>query len=525
MELPPDKQAQFDQFKLIVGLETPENDTKVAQLLDLHHYDLNNAISVYFDSQFETLGDTPAPPPSPPADAPVADTRQVTNLHQQMFFDEFIPRLPKAPRIANHWQIEVGIHRSVAEHKPLPLKERTTLWILLLILPQKLFQLIFSALKYFFGLNMVTASLASFPRKFDFSQAEDGDGDRQALVLEKDADEYNLRFAGFNECHDTTRSECTWLLVIFINNEDASRQFLDNMLHHTTFAQLFNKNSGTYKDTLIYINNVERDPEAYEIGCTYAVKKLPYVMLIGNVSPNPQQTLNSMSIVYKSNLGVSPESVGLISRKVLRNIGNLMDKYGPQLLTYKLDQQEIEFARRIKQQQDDAYQDSLLRDQIKKTQKNEKLYKTWYLLTLLESDFASTVTSAESKLRLAIKLPHGVRLVDKFVPTISVNDVYMYIELKLYWNKLAAEHGLEGDELAAKIPELIAAVSLSDDLKHPIDVAEYFSRYGCKFELVQPFPKRVVERDECGVGSVDELRSGANLLVEWVELEDEEEEE
>ena len=580
--------SNLQHFKLIAGISGDEDDDKVLQLLSFHNNDLNNAISVYFDSKFESLHEPPPTPPSTAFDsndisrAPstINDSRQFANLHQQMFLDNFIPKLPKAPKTTNHWQLELGIHLSLLEKKEEsevpdsePLTESPvssspnsssparTLWILLLIIPNKLFQFIFSAIKYLLGYNLYGSKAVStntFPLKFDYDmynpasiipwvskltntdeedplEKELSEKEPSEKVLsekelsknvskknpsKKDVSEkdnslpYNIYDSNFNDIHSRTQKEYVWLLVVLVNNSSSSSAFVQQLFTHPSFSKLFNSSTGTYKDTLIYMNNVETDPESFEVAQTYNVKKLPYIMLVGNVSPNPQQTLNSMSILYKSNLSISKESASVVSRKVLYMLNKLLNQFNPQLITWKLDQQEIEFARAIKQQQDDAYQESLLRDQIKKSQKHSEQLKKYFLFTLLELDYSNSLLGSD--IRLAIKLPHGSRIVEKFGSSITANDLYLYVELKL----LSHEH--ENEDMK----DLLDDIELPENIKlaHDITPENYYLRYPCKHELIQPFPKSIVPNSETVITEVPELKSGANLLVEFKE-EDEDEDE
>lgn len=571
--------SNLQHFKLIAGISGDEDDDKVLQLLSFHNNDLNNAISVYFDSKFESLHEAPPTPPTTAlasndisrAPSTINDSRQFANLHQQMFLDNFIPKLPKAPKTSNHWQLELGIHLSLLEKKeesespesepltespvsssPVSSSPARTFWILLLIIPNRIFQFIFSAIKYLLGYNLYGSKAVStnmFPLKFDYDMYNpasiipwvskltntDEEDVTEKDPLEKDLSEkdipnkdfpkkdvsekdttlpYNIYDSNFNDIHSRTQKEYVWLLVVLVNNSSSSRAFVQQLFTHPSFSKLFNNSTGTYKDTLIYMNNVQTDPESFEVAQTYNVKKLPYIMLVGNVSPNPQQTLNSMSILYKSNLSITEESASIVSRKVLHMLNKLLNQFNPQLITWKLDQQEIEFARAIKQQQDDAYQESLLRDQIKKSQKHSEQLKKYFLFTLLELDYSNSLLGSD--IRLAIKLPHGSRIVEKFTSSITANDLYLYVELKL----LSHQHENED------IKDLLDDIELPESIKltHDVTPENYYLRYPCKHELIQPFPKSIIPNSETIITEVPELKSGANLLVEFKE-EDEDEDE
>ena len=54
----------------------------------------------------------------------------------------------------------------------------------------------------------------------------------------------------------------------------------------------------------------------------------------------------------------------------------------------------------------------------------------------------------------------------------------------------------------------------------PILHNEYFATFPFKFDLIQPYPKKVLDVTGETLGDIPELRSGANLLVEYQEVGD-----
>lgn len=642
-ELSSEHQELVDQFKAIAGLEDSENDNKVFQLLTINDFNLNNAISFYFDSGFESIeqsraraansgSDISSSPPFTLA-VDVHDEQQlelhsrrerrqsqdnVVNLQHQLFVDNFIPRLPKAPRIANGWQLDVGIHTSIIEEREREkLKLQATesssissattevqsreeisdkekynqeklssplgaLWIILLLVPKTLLQLLVSAFKHLFGFTSTT-SLKGFrdsgrvPKSFNYehfkpdfnfaswltsellkpssSEFEDDDSSTQfeskTLVDGNEhqeqiiLDNFNIHTTNFNEVHESAQKKFTWVYVILINDTEEAKLFLFSMLKSPFFNKLFNKENGMFKETLIYINNVDENPESLELAHTYKVKRIPYVMLVGNISASPQ-VLSSMSILFKSNLAQpflrTPEECESTSKKVLKNTGKLLEKYDPQLISSRFDQQEIEFARLIKQQQDDAYLQSLELDKQKKLQKekeaqtkldeqNTLALQKYFLLFLFSSDYRAEITGGADRSRIAIKLPDGRRIVEAFNKSISVSELYLYIEVKLFIDKLIDEDGELNNEDDLKdsihtiMEDLVAANPiLSGETIDSFSREMYFEKYSFKFEVIQPYPKKVVTVGDEAIEKVPELKSGANLLVEYNEEEDSEEE-
>ena len=303
---------------------------------------------------------------------------------------------------------------------------------------------------------------------------------------------------------------------------------------------MFAKTNGHYKNTKLFLGNVDHSPEAFEIAKTYKVRKIPYVMLIANVSPSPD-IMPSMSIVYKSNLAkmfIEEEEVGLTVQKVTKQLSKNCEKFYPQLIAAKYDKQEMDISRMIRQQQDDAYLQSLVQDQIKKQQREEEKklqreaqslqnIKTLFLLDLFNSGYLHKVSESNEVLKVAVKLPHGKRLVEQFDKSLTVLDFYIFIELKLFVENLLTEHGLESEEeLIAKVDNLKNELEIIDEVKEKYStIQDYYKDMGFKFEVVQPYPKKVIAVDaDLQIGSAPEFK-GANFLIEYIIEDDDEEEE
>lgn len=550
----------FEQFKSISGVTGSDDDDKVRLLLTNHQYNLNNALSIYFDSGFDSLNQTSV---TTGADFHEDDTElnrrrhheptpdnslsaEFTNLQSQMFMQDLIPKLPKANKILNKWQLELGIYASMNEKAVLPEPRKINLWIILLIIPKTLLQLLVSVFRFFF--TSPTSVTNNFPRHYDYSDYQkdykfqqwwENDDDETVCgsVIEKTEKEsvseggsiekphsvgsdldnetkvdetsifdiYNIQDSQFNQCHERAQKEYVWLIVILINDSPENSAWLKSLLSNKIFQTNFNKNDGTYKENIIYINNIKKSPESWEVGKEYHTRKLPFLMVIGNISNNPA-ILSSMSIIYKSNLILGDDYTN-INRKINRNLNKVFDLYNPQLITSRFDQQEIQMSRIMVQQQNDAYEQSLNQDREKKLvkqqlkqqmeqEKMDQLIKQKFIETTISGDYINTI---KGNTKMAIKLPSGVRIIENFNDSITLQQLYLFIEMKMY-----EENEKEETEELSNI-ELISP-------------SEYFSRFPFNFELIQPFPKKVIECDEIPLNQVAELRSGANLFVEFKDI-------
>lgn len=576
-ELSDERKDLISQFQAITGLGPEEETENIHKLLRVNDWNLNNSISTYFDSKFASVESQLISSGFEELDnqdnnthlshRSFGDRDNVMNLQSQFALDSFLPRLPKAPRISNNWQLDVGIHSSLKsasstsdakswEQKKSPV---TSIWLILLIIPKAVLQIIISIFRFLFGSSgNRSTSVNKFPRGFDYDNYDDSHSYLSWLASELNSesemdinssdekfddvvekveevdvrrpsvlDNFNIIDSGFNGTHEQTQSNYTWLLVILVNNDQESQDFLQNLLINDHFNRIFNKNDGIFKETSIYLNNVEKDPESFEVGQAYKVKKLPYIMLVGNVSNNPS-ILSSMSIVYKSNIPhafiSNGENIGTI-KKILKNVHKLMDNFNAQLITQRIDKQEIEISRLLKQQQDDAYTESLEKDRLKRVQKEneikmkhdlEELVKLRenFLFSLIQTKWFEALNDDSSpKIKISIKLPNGKRIIEVILTSITVNDLHLYIELKIFVNDLI-NSTLNDCNNEDEIFSYISSLHLPDET---ISVDDYVEKFSFKFELIQPFPKKVFASTNNPVSSIPELKSGVSLLVEYLQ--------
>lgn len=522
-----DQRDQVDEFVLITGVNgaEPETVAKAAALLSHHGFNLNNAVLGFFESGLDLPpAPEPIPEPSPFDDVAAAsgterfETAAIhRNLQDEFAMDHFLPKLPKAPRISNKWHFDLGIHMSrrafaqsekpessaLADDRP---RRMSILWIILLIVPRA-FSLLFSFLRFITGFSS-SAVYRPLTRDFNYDEYEEGYDFASDLKLVEVASNFHISTADFNKCHETSQREYDFLLTVLVDNSTA--EFASRLLLSEQFSTFFNKDTGSYKDTQIYISNIDKSPEAFEVARTYRTKRCPYVMLVGNVSNNPS-VMSSMSIVYKSNLylGESEEEIEQGLARVMRNVNKVLSSYSPQLVTKKYDKQEIELSRLIKEKQDEAYLESLQQDKVKKQEKERKqqeetslknlqVLKDGYLTYLAQSGWfdkqVEGITPAEL-VRVSIKLPDGKRVIQKFRKSATLNEVHLFVELQLFEGPL----DVEGQEMEA---------------------LEYFEKCPFKFELFKPLPKLVLPPSTQSIEEFGDLKSGDSILVEFLDDQD-----
>lgn len=527
MDLSPENNLQVEEFVVITGIDAldPEIRVKAAALLSHHGFNLNNAVLAFFDSGL----DLPPEPETIPEISPFEDAAASSgaerfegsavhrNLQDEFAMDHFLPKLPKAPRISNKWQFELGIHMSrraaTLLEKRLPLvgtseppKRPSIFWIILII--PRAFSLLISLLRFLTGFGSSSVFTPAI-RKFNYDEYEEGYDYAVELKPVECSSNFNISTSNFNKRHEASQTDYDFLLVVLVDNNSTS--FAETILLSEQFRDFFDGTSGTFKDSQIYMSNIEKSPEALEVAKTYKAKRFPYVCLMGNVSNNPS-VMSSMSIVYKSNLYLSEseEEVSQIVTRMFRHINKCLTNYSPQLVTKKYDKQEIELSRLIKEKQDEAYLESLQQDKVKKQEKERKLQeelssknlqnlKNGYITHLISTDwFQKRVEgiSPEDLLRVSIKLPNGKRVIQKFLKTAPLKEVHLFVELQLF------------DK-----PEDVEEVAMEPE--------EYYENFSFGFELFKPLPKVTLPSSMQSIEEFGELRSGDNILVEFLDEEDE----
>ena len=606
-ELPEEHRGLVDEFKQITGEEQEEKLDKIVSLLRLFDWDLNNAVSSYLDNQFKTVEETQGSSSSYARsgneesgneesglnyrgreDPTRGELRQYMNMQTQFMYEDFIPRLPRAPKISNKWQIDVGIYSSIESEKESEIRRNSgsrtpvqTVWLLLLAVPRTLLQVVFSVFRYIFSF-MSSRATNRYPSSFEFKNYEENYNflssflGEQKDCLEKESSlaetstlvesesarksgtstsesstvhmhssdnetvdatplaGYALHSRQFNELHQEAQANYSWLLIVLVNDSVESQVFVRELFQNHHFGNLFDKNNGNIKENAVFINNIERSPEAFEVGKSYRAHRLPFIALAGNVTNNPS-TMLAMSVVFKTNVSshyLEDEHRENAIRSIIKTLHKVVDHYNPQLIAQRLDKREIEVSRFLKEQQDQAYILSLEQDRLKKllrereaALRNEEIEKRQqrehFLLGVLASKWHHSISqTSQYGPRISIKLPDGSRTIQRFPNDLLLNDLYLYVETKLFIMDLINRSDLECADETSAIEHAIATV-LSLQVEQ-ITSSQYFDTYPFTFELVQPFPKKVIVPSDHSIESIGELRSGAGLFVEYIYEDDSE---
>lgn len=522
-----EQRSVLDEFVAItnVSLDDEDKADKSVILLQNHSFNLNNAVLSYFENGLDNVQRNPSPIEEPiPLDLLASGFERFEsaavhrNLHDEFALDDLLPKLPKAPKVSNHWQFDLGIHMSKKafannekageSSSPLDTSSRkpSILWIILLIIPRA-FSMLFSFLKFMLGWN-TSPLYKTLPSLFNWDKYDE-DYDVVSNAEGINREELHIRTAEFNKCHEESQKDFKFLTTILV--DDSSIAFVRNLLQSPHLKLLLEE----CPDHEIYVANINKNPEAFEVAQTYRVRRLPYVMLLGNVTRNPQ-VMSSMSIIYKSNLLYDSEDENQqLVDKVIRNLKKSVTHYNPQLVSKRYDKQEMELSRLLKEKQDEAYLESLAQDREKKQEKQRKQeeeqlkkeleeIRTRFIHTLIKSNwFEEQIKSIAPKelVRVSLKIPDGRRVIQKFPKAVPVVALYLFVETQLFQQPEEGE--VEESELT---------------------IEEFCKQFDFNFELFKPFPKAVLPCSQQTIEEYNELKLGDNIMVEYLGGESDEDE-
>lgn len=535
------QQDSLNEFVVVTGVSLDDEDktNKAIALLEYYNYDLNNSVLAFFDRGLELPVSIPEPQPEPieqigshaelsnPFFASGVERFEggnFRNLQGDFSMGHVLPRLPKAPRISNKWQLDLGIHvsrkafrdsdekvsgeKDYIEQKEKP-KKLSILWIIFLVVPKTL-SLLYSAFRFIFGLNF-TAAIYDTPRvQFDYEAYDENFDVKKSLLSDEIISSYDITSENFNECHESSQQNFNFLLIVLC--DDKSTLFAQNLLKNQDFMDLFSKNSGQFKETQIFINNVDKSPEAFEVATSYHRKRIPCIFLVGNVTRDPS-VMSSMSVLYKANCSLGDEEEqNVLVKKVIRNLGRTLNDYNPQLVTKRFDKQEIEMSRLIKEKQDAAYLESLQSDKVKKIEKENQrkeeerqkklsILRKGFIQNLISSKYFETQMSgvaANGSIRISIKLPDGRRMVQKFPKTAAMGEIYLFVETLLE-NPDESDNEVEAGEMT---------------------VTEFLDQFDFNFELFKPVPKCCLPYSTQTIEEFENLKSGDSVLFEYIDVDD-----
>lgn len=313
----------------------------------------------------------------------------------------------------------------------------------------------------------------------------------------------------YNSVRGDAKRDLKYLLMILVSPEhDDTSSFLTQTLFSDHFISFIHSHS---HDLLLWLGNVQ-DAEAYSLSSSLQVTKFPFVGLIANT---PSIAPSSMSLITRASGLESPTTlIDMLSKTI--------SHHDPDLISARADKRTQDFSRTVRNETDSAYERSLAIDRERARKKREEedvevrvlrheqdrlaasprriqnadMWRAWRRQSLTHAAEGDAV-------RLSIRLLSGQRLVKKFEPTVSIEEVYATVECHI-----------DSDTEA----EVARATAVNDDHGRKEKPVDYDHVYD--FRLASTMPRRVFEPDDSSALK-DLLGRSGNLIVERALVDDE----
>ena len=317
--------------------------------------------------------------------------------------------------------------------------------------------------------------------------------------------DHALRFFenGYAQAHDLAKKELKYLLVILLSPEhDDTTTFVRETLLSPEVEAFVNNP----ENKIILWAGTVQDSEAYQVSVGLNCTKFPFAALIVHT---PQDSSSAMSTVARLT-GLLPPAT-FVSR-----LRTAISRNSAALERVRASRAEQEATRNLRQEQNSAYERSLAQDRERarlrreaeaakarleleakakaeaseQAARNLAQWKRWKAPRIVPEPPAN----AKEATRLSIRMASGDRLIRRFLPQATVDDLYAYVECH--------------DIIESGPPS-----------PQPSPPPGYEHEY--KFTLVSPMPRMIY--DLASGGTVGERigRSG-NLIVEPI-VDDEDE--
>lgn len=462
----------------------------------------------------------------------------------------FLPKLQRAFPISNKWKFQAGLLDQSSNTKYSKLL--TPIVFLLLLMPRVLWFI-------GWGLNKLLGNFA--PRLFRILGLREEEEDFPSApfyntiedISNYDIETYIKRISGnddpklpiykgeFNDAYEEARSNFKWFCVILLNSRSvsASETLIGDFLMSKMFIDFVRNN-----DIVLYVGDVSY-PEPFEVGKSYGVFGVPYLSLIANVSVTGT-THPEFSVICKYNkllnqfVGESNERSIL---KIFRRLNKIISRYEPQLITQRYDKQEAEFSRILREQQDNAYQESLLKDMERENEKKKKQNEQEELKAKLLKE-EQEIQNQKTKRREAVidyinrnyskdmsgwqrgdfttiqfRNENGQRYIRKFYKDETAFDIFMYILSRQLIDEIITDTTNQCENESE-----VLGYFKSYDFKFDLSEAE-FHKITFSFDLVSPMPRLRLKPDQIEVRQIREIWPNGSLLIERKEYDDDAEEE
>ncbi|KAI9320646.1 thioredoxin-like protein [Dichotomocladium elegans] len=311
---------------------------------------------------------------------------------------------------------------------------------------------------------------------------------------------------GYSQALETARRELRYLLVVIQSNEhDDTEAFCRETLSSEELINYIRQNN-----ILVWGGNVH-ESEGFQVSSTLQATMYPFMAIIALQASSPSSASVKMAVVDRIEGRATAPGV-------IRRLEAVAQRHGATLNRLRMERDQREMERRVRQEQDQAYRESLKADQEKERRAREaraaaareeeeahlaeqerlnraekrQQYIRYLYRTFLEEPDAADFQGEVAK--LSFRLADGERVIRKFKGDDTLETLYRFVEIyPLIKNK--------------------------EDVTNAEKPTDYQHKYN--FTIVSPYPKMIYEADDSKPLSGEKsLWPSATLIVDAEEAEE-----
>ena len=331
---------------------------------------------------------------------------------------------------------------------------------------------------------------------------------RFAREFEEDYGHHDLQFfeSGYASAYDLAKKDLKFLLVVLLSPEhDDTSTFVHETLLSPDVVRYIND---PQNKIILWAGSVQ-DSEAYQVSTALNCTKFPSTALVAHT---PQDSSTSMSTIARIAGLQSPTAF-------LSKLNAAITEQAPVLGRIRAQRNEQQATRSLREEQNSAYERSLAQDRERTRQRREAE-------AAQERIEREAKAKEEAVEKAAQNLEHWRRWRSQSIPSEPDADAVNVTRVSI--RTISGKRVVRRFPGDADIGELYAFAECHDTLMSGESISEVLKPSGYehhyKFRLVSPMP-RVVYDIEHGGTVGDKIGRSANLIVEPIDVEEEEEEE
>lgn len=236
---------------------------------------------------------------------------------------------------------------------------------------------------------------------------------------------------GYTQALTTAKKELKYALIVLCSEEhDDNDTFCKETLSQSDLLEFLHQHQ-----VVVWGGNV-RYTEAYQVSHTLQATTYPFLAIVA------LQT-NKMSVMDRIEGPVT-------SAGIIRRFESVIARIGPSLNHLRMEREQRELERRLRQEQDNAYKSSLLADQekerkakeeqlekerIEQEERQKEILEKEYLQYLVGL-FAEEPNTDEKVTKISFRLADGERVIRKFRGSDSLQVLYQFVQAYPYLNTL-----------------------------------------------------------------------------------------